>query len=154
MLDYTWEYSAGRIQASLNGTILNLKEQLFATSPEMTISGLVFNPPKERLRGGVTWSRGILSCSGFVNYTGPSESTFPSSRIASWTTVDALISLRMPETGALSGLRVNLAGQNLTDREPPFVGSAITDSVPGLHYDSTNASAVGRYVSLQLLKAF
>jgi iron complex outermembrane receptor protein len=154
MLDYTWESLVGRIDTSLNATILSLKEQLLAASPDMTISGTVFNPPKGRLRGGLTWSRGILSFSGYVNYTGTSESTEPSAHIASWTTVDAVFSLRMPETGPLSGFRLNLAAQNITDRDPPFVASAITAAVPGLHYDSTNASAVGRFVSLQLLKAF
>ena len=42
--------------------------------------------------------------------------------------------------------------QNLFDRDPPFV--LFDQFVPGLHYDPTNASVLGRFISLRLSKEF
>jgi outer membrane receptor protein involved in Fe transport len=71
--------------------------------------------------------------------------------IGSWTTADIQLGYDLGRSGVLKGARVLLSVQNVFDRDPPFVKDSPA-SVTGLHYDSTNASAVGRFISLQLVK--
>jgi outer membrane receptor protein involved in Fe transport len=153
LIDYRWVSSIGNFDAAINSAILSLKQRLLSSSPDVTISGTVFNPPKFRARGSLTWQRGPWTISGFANYVGSSESTAPIEAVASWTTLDAQIAYVGPNHGVFKGFRVALAGQNLADRRPPFV-SANATAFPGLTYDSTNASAVGRFISLQIGKSF
>jgi outer membrane receptor protein involved in Fe transport len=55
----------------------------------------------------------------------------------------------------LRGISAVLNVQNLADRRPPFVAIPAGDVAIGrapVPFDGTNASAVGRYVSLQIRK--
>jgi outer membrane receptor protein involved in Fe transport len=92
----------------------------------------------------------------FLNYQDSYRNTDETaSRIASWTTLDG--QLRYDFDGArhhlLRGAKVVLSVQNAFDEDPPFVlsqGSPIAH--PG--YDSVNATPLGRFVALELAKAW
>ena len=56
-----------------------------------------------------------------------------------------------PEHGAWSGLELALSVRNLFNREPPFYEPVQAAFPP---YDSTNYSAIGRFVSLSVAKRF
>ena len=51
--------------------------------------------------------------------------------------------------GLLAGTGLTLTVQNLFDRAPPFY-----DAPEGVAYDAANANVMGRFVSLQLTKAW
>ena len=77
-----------------------------------------------------------------VNFNGKDSS------ISSWTTFDAEVGYESDRTsGVLSGSSISLNVINLFNRAPPFV--LLYPSM-----DFTNASPIGRVVSLQIMKHF
>jgi outer membrane receptor protein involved in Fe transport len=151
---YRIHEAAGDFDISLNAAWLSLSQVLSPGSPETTISGTVFNPPKFRSRLGLTWQRGVWSAASFVNYAArETDNTSPVLvDVASWTTVDANISYDASNWGALCRhLIITAAAQNLLDRNPPALNATST-IVPSLGYDGTNASPLGRFVSIIVRK--
>jgi outer membrane receptor protein involved in Fe transport len=134
----------------LNGTYLHLTQRYTPQSPEQTLSGLAFYPPKFRMRTGVTWSPGSWALTGTVNYLARESNTqvTPSEDVGSWTTVDASVRYAPALPGAFAGLHFSVAALNVLNRDPPRVLTSIT----GLNYDSSNTSALGRYINLQVSK--
>ena len=53
---------------------------------------------------------------------------------------------------AFSDLRIVLSASNLFDKAPPYTPSPISNMGP--HFDSTNASIIGRFVSITVSKAW
>ena len=71
---------------------------------------------------------------------------------ASFTTFDTTLRYDTGFGGAAwSGLELALSVRNLFDRDPPRYPPASTSFAP---YDSTNYSAIGRFVSLSVVKRF
>jgi iron complex outermembrane receptor protein len=153
-LDVDLKYRLGlsastEITPFLNLSLLSEREQLVPGSSNREVSGLVFYPPSTRARGGGTLRSGDLATTIAVNYIGGSRNNVSTtqSRVASWTTVDASVAYEFPQSGSLPGLRLAISGQNLLNRQPPFVAPNST-TFRGINYDSTNASPLGRYVSV------
>jgi iron complex outermembrane recepter protein len=123
------------------------------------LSGTVFYPPVWRSRFGVSWSYSRYVGSLFVNYTGGSrEASSPGQQpagveqsLASWTTLDGRVGVIFGGQGGSTKLSVSAL--NLLDRDLPLLNSSQAGSV-GINYDSTNASPVGRFVTLQLTQAW
>jgi outer membrane receptor protein involved in Fe transport len=95
-----------------------------------------------------------LSVSGFANHTGgvigPAGDGMKKS--ASFNTFDTTVRYETgPGRDMWSGLELALSAQNLFNREPPFYAPAQAAFPP---YDSTNYSAIGRFVSLSVAKRF
>jgi iron complex outermembrane receptor protein len=152
--DYRFHPSLGDIDLSLNATWLSLSEVLTQGSAPVTLSGTVFNPPRFRSRLGLTWQHTAWSAAGFVNYVSSEiDNTNPiPTGISSWTTVDAQLTYGPTNWGGVfRGLRISAAVQNLLNRDPPPVAGTTT-YIYNLNYDSTNASALGRFLSLMIRK--
>jgi hypothetical protein len=146
---------AGTLDVTLNGAYLDLQQKLTELTPIQQLSGTIYYPPKFRARAGASWEHSGWTASAFINHA-DSETDVnltPSVAISSWTTVDAQVAYRFDNESWLNNTRVTLSAQNLLDRDPPFVNGTGT-SFPGLHFDSTNASPLGRFVSVQLLKSW
>jgi iron complex outermembrane receptor protein len=152
---YHLSASFGDIDITLNTAWLHIGQKLTAESPETTITGTIFNPAKFRSRFGVTWQQGPWSANSFVNYTSSEtdNTTNPTVAIASWTTVDAQLSFDATHWGGLlRGLHLSVSGQNLLDRDPPRIPTTAATTIAGVGFDSTNASALGRFVSVSVRK--
>jgi iron complex outermembrane receptor protein len=152
--DYRFEAASGDFGVTGNIAWMRLREQLTITSPAITLSGVIFNPPKVRARVGMNWHKAAWSASSFLNFTSAEvdNSALADVPISSWTTVDAQLSYQVPaHAGLLAGIRVSIAAQNLFDRDPPSVPATST-FISGLRYDSTNASPLGRFISLTITK--
>src|SRR5258707_4667778 len=144
----------GDIDITLNTAWLHIGQKLTANSPETTITGTIFNPAKVRSRFGVAWQQGPWSLNSFVSYISSEtdNTTNPAAAIASWTTVDAQLSFDTSHWGGLlSGLHLSVSAQNLLDRDPPRIPTAST-FFSGVGFDSTNASGLGRFVSVSVRK--
>jgi hypothetical protein len=145
----------GDFDLSMSTTWLTLAQVLTPTSPEETISSTVFYPPKFRSRLGVTWQRGAWSAASFLNYVSKeTDNTNPSLPVdvASWTTVDAQINYDTSNWGSFfRGMGIRVASQNLFNRIPPVLRANSTFPL-AIGYDSTNASPLGRFVSVTLRK--
>jgi outer membrane receptor protein involved in Fe transport len=96
-----------------------------------------------------------------LNHSSAYQNTLfsPPQDIASWTTEDLALKVSVPDRASLSwrDLSLVLNIQNLADRRPPFVAIPTGDIAIGrsaVPFDGTNASAVGRYVSLQIRKGW
>jgi outer membrane receptor protein involved in Fe transport len=153
-VEYSTALGNGTLTSFVNGMYLKLRQRLTSASPVEELAGTVFAPPHVRARLGATWMLGSWSFTGAANYVGGSDNIYEPSapHVSSWTTLDAQMAYESPGDGALGRFSVVLSGQNILDRDPPFV--LFTSGYPGLNYDSTNASPLGRFVSLKLTKSF
>jgi outer membrane receptor protein involved in Fe transport len=134
----------------LNGTYLDLTQRDTPQSPEQTLSGLAFYPPRFRVRTGVTWSPASWAFTGTVNYLAHENNTqiTPIQEVGSWTTIDASVRYAPNLSGAFAGLHLSVAVLNAFDRNPPHV----LTTIQGLNYDSSNTSPLGRFINLQISK--
>jgi iron complex outermembrane recepter protein len=145
----------GDLDFSISATWLTLAQTLTPTSPDEIISGTIFNPPAFKSRLGLTWQRGAWSAATFLNYvskeTDNTNASLPVD-VASWATVDAQVKYEMSNWGGFfRGMGIRVASQNLFNRNPPALGANATFPM-SIGYDSTNASPLGRFVSVTLRK--
>ncbi len=146
--------NAGDLSIFANASWLTLDQRTIITMPKERISGTIYNPAKFKARGGATWRIGDLSATGIVNYISGEDDTgvSPSARVSSWTTIDADIAYHLQSGGLLRGVKVAVAASNLFDKKPPLTLSPL--SADQAHFDSTNSSLIGRFLSFTVSKAW
>ena len=115
------------------------------------LAGTIFNPPHWRGRAGATWTRGPLSASAFANYSGAVDDvrSSPAVRVGSQTTFDLALVYRPSPQGLIPGVGFALAVRNLLNDKPAYARPVADYYV---NYDSTNQSAIGRFISVSLTK--
>jgi iron complex outermembrane receptor protein len=125
------------------------------------VANTIGEPPRLHLRSGVTWQYRALTADLTLNHTGSYQNTLiaPREDIGSWTTEDLTLNANIPEhtNGLWHDFSLVFNVQNLADRRPPFIAIPVDDIAIGrsaVPFDGTNASAVGRYVSLEVRKAW
>jgi iron complex outermembrane recepter protein len=161
---YTYDAGGlGRWELSFSGNYLLVdRTSIEAYFPQaVNVTNTIAEPPKFRLRGGVTWQYRNLTADLMLNHTSAYQNTLfsPAQDIASWTTEDLTLQVNIPpHAGVLwRDLDLVLNIQNLADRRPPFLAIPAGDIAIGrsaVPFDGTNASAVGRYVSLEIRKGW
>lgn len=152
---YRFDLGPGQLVIRGAASRLDSSQQAVPGADSQDIAGILFSPAKVKGRAGAVWTAGGWSMSGFANYTdgviGPAAGG-ERKQSASFTTVDATVRYQTgAERGAWSGLDLSLSVQNLFDRAPPLYTPAQADFTP---YDSTNYSAIGRFVSVSVSKRF
>jgi outer membrane receptor protein involved in Fe transport len=128
-----------------------------ATTPEQQLFDRLFTPAQLRVNGGLTWSVAALSTTLSASYVGGyvNDTLTPSVDIDDWVTFDWHLQYDAGErsgSAVLRGLTLALDVQNLTDEDPPHVSVPSSLQTFDFGYDATNASAMGRFVSLQISK--
>jgi iron complex outermembrane recepter protein len=155
LFKYPLESRVGHFEAWLNGTyILDFSTKVAPRAPEREVLNTLNEPIDLQLRGGISWNRERVTASLIANYQdsyGQAEQP-----IASWTTFDAQLRYAFDTAtsrGPLSGLQIALSVQNLFDEDPPFVAS---QGSPIAHsgYDAVNATPLGRFIALDVTKAW
>jgi iron complex outermembrane recepter protein len=154
---YDVDTSFGALSASLNANyLLEFSEQASSTTPEVDTLNSLFNPVDLKLRGRLGFSRGGLAGNLFVNYTDSynTDGSATGQPVSSWTTVDLSLAFSFDEDqrGLFGGTRFGLSVTNLLDEPPPSTPSNGFFSIAG--YDPANASPLGRFVALEISKAF
>jgi iron complex outermembrane receptor protein len=155
---YAFEAGANRFVLDANvNRVLSFDSRLIETSPVTRSLDRPFGSLAWRGRGSVAWSRGGWSGTLSVNHAGGYEDdrgvdVVP---VGSWTTLDLGLSYQFDEevAGGLRGTRISFFAENLFDADPPFLGPG-PGRTAGLGYDPVNASGRGRFVSLQVRKAW
>ncbi|WP_231757339.1 TonB-dependent receptor plug domain-containing protein [Microbulbifer elongatus] len=144
-LDVQYNVDVGDNQVGLSLAawyIIDSTRQLTSTSPESDALNMVYLPVDLEVRSGVTLNRNKVTGGVFLNYVDsyrdPSNMDDP--KVDSWATVD--MNLGYDFVGE-TNLTLNI--QNVFDEDPPFVLNA-----RGTGYDPTNATALGRFVSLSM----
>lgn len=137
--------------------ILKLDQQVTDTSQPLDTVDTYYNPPNWRARGSFGWRRQGWGANLFVNYTDSytdnRRATAPLP-VSSWTTVDLRLAYGFSEQlgGVLSGFTIAASAQNLLDKDPPR--TAIIDLTRDSGFDPTNASPLGRLISIELTKSW
>jgi len=152
---YRLDAGPGRLTLRGSASRLSSEQQNSPGQGFHDLAGMIFNPAKYRARVGAVWTQGGLSASGFANYTGGVTSQLVAGRTertASFVTADATLRY---DTGARggpwSGLAFEMSVQNLFNRPPPLYTTVSAMHVP---FDSTNYSAIGRYVGASVAKSW
>ncbi len=157
-LDFGYELDTGggRLVAGLNANYITaFDRQAAATTPSVEARNTLFNPVNLKLRGRTGYVWGGFSAHAFVNYTDAykTDDTPAAKPIGSWTTVDLSLAYHAgKDSGWLSGTGISLSATNLFDTPPPVTPPFSNFRLSG--YDPTNASPVGRFVAIELRKAF
>src|SRR5262249_45590381 len=138
------------ITLTFNGTYLfDYSQAVAPTAPSVDILDTVYHPLDLRLRAGIDWHINAWRTALFINYTGghKNPTVTPTESVDSWTTADLTVAYTahwLADTHFILGIL------NLTDEDPPFVASPLAQFAFG--FDATNASGLGRFVSLSLSK--
>lgn len=156
-IDLAVDYGAqlgvdSRITLAGSATYLDAKRQSAANLPYEGRSGLIFTPPKFRARSSVGWESAAVQFSASLNYLDSTlDNRLPiTARIGAFTTVDMSGSYRTGKGhGLLADLEFRLNLQNLLNEAPDLIRTSDPTWVP---FDSTNQSAIGRFVSLSVTK--
>jgi outer membrane receptor protein involved in Fe transport len=150
----------GEITSFISGDkLFKLSFQPTSTTPAGDTVGTVFNPVELRLRAGISWSRGPFVSALSLNHSSDYQNNIetPPGRIGSWTTADIHLSYTTGGgsrvgLGALRDLSLALNIQNVANRQPPVVSNPSLIIFPDLRFDPTNASPLGRFITLQIGK--
>lgn len=146
----------GSAEVGVSGTWLqHMAQQATTTSPAISVLGTIGNPVRLRLRGRAMAQIGGLGLAAFVNHTAgySNNAVTPTERVSSWTTVDFQISHALGKLGGpQKNTKLTLSVTNLFNRAPPYVNDPTPYSASG--FDPEQASAIGRMVALQLVKAW
>ena len=149
---YRFDLGVGQLKVRGSASWLDSTQALTAAQGPYDLAGTLFNPARVNSRIGAVWQQGGFTASLFGNYKGGVTNTADGSKGASFTTFDATLRY---DTGARddawSNLALELSAQNLLNRVPPLFAITSQTYTP---YDSTNYSAVGRYLSLSVSKHF
>jgi outer membrane receptor protein involved in Fe transport len=153
----SWRASLGPKRAvsfDLAGSWLISRQRVTKALPSTQLSGIVFNPPKLRGRASAQFDAEQLRVAVFANYTGKLEDE----RFANPATLSATTTFDLtagydflPGQADRSGLSVSLTINNVFNKKPPLIAqTGPTD----LTYDSTNYSAIGRFVALGVSRSW
>ncbi|MEX6634781.1 TonB-dependent receptor plug domain-containing protein [Hyphococcus lacteus] len=155
---YQLESSAGDFSLGVSGSyLINYKQQASPTSAIVNRIDTLYNPTHLKLRGRAGYSSGGFNANVFLNYTNSYKfDNLPGSQtVDSYSTVDLSTSYAFGESSVASVLgnaKIRLSVSNLFDQQPPSTLDAPTFSLFG--YDPTNASPLGRFISVELSTSF
>jgi iron complex outermembrane receptor protein len=150
-LSYTWSSNLGSFIVGDTGTYaFSYKQALADGTPLVNYLNQLNYPMRFQTRGQLGWKWAPLSANTFINYVN-SYSNPGIGPVASFTTVDLSIAYSpKPFSALLSETRVALDVQNLLNKAPPS-----TINIPNqMAYDPQEASALGRFISLELTARF
>ncbi|PPU86297.1 TonB-dependent receptor [Xanthomonas hortorum pv. hederae] len=153
-LSSSYRFDLGNGALMLRGTAswLDSAQQYSAGQSAFDLAGTIFYPAKFNSRIGVVYAEGGFTASAFANHTDGVTDRVAEQKTASFTTFDATLRYEIGgRRGALSGLGFALSAQNLFDRAPPLYSPIAITDVP---YDSTNYSAIGRFLSASVSKSW
>jgi outer membrane receptor protein involved in Fe transport len=149
---YRLDFGSGQLALRGGVSWLESTQQNGGVQDPFDLAGQIFNPAKWQGRVGTVWLTGGLSVGTFVNYTSGVTNRFVTlqKQTASFTTIDMTARYEMVEReDFLSGVAFALTVENLFDRKPPLYTPPYAAYVP---FDSTNYSAIGRFVAVSLSK--
>lgn len=152
-LSGSYRFQLGRGQLTIRGASswLDSTQQTAGMPIAYNLAGTLHNPARLNGRIGAVWNQGGFSSAAFANYASGVRSRSDGVKSASFTTFDATLRYDTRDRGdAWSGLQFALTANNLLNRSPPLYMPAAADYVAP--YDSTNYSAIGRYLSLSVSK--
>lgn len=136
------------------GSWLKSNQQITPDLPQVQLAGTVFNPPRFRGRATARFRAAALTANAAVNYTGAliDRRLGQVQRLSPTATVDLGVHYALVAgKGRDPGLELSLTVQNLLNDAPEKIRQTGPTDTP---FDSTNYSAVGRFVAIGLRTHF
>ncbi len=155
--NYGTSFAGGTLDLSANASYIDtFDDRVRSDLPAVQRVGRIFSPPHWRTRAGATWTRGVWTSAVFWDYVDDyidSRVVGAPVGVSAWNTVDASLSYDFEGTSWAFGrdLRVVLSATNIFDAKPPFITNA-GSRYSAANWDSTNASIIGRFASIELVK--
>jgi len=131
----------------VSGTWLDSQQQVVESLPQTQLSGTIFNPPRYRARGLARYEAGPFRANVAVNYLGSLRDPrfADAAPVSPSATVDLGFTYDLVRgEGREPGLAISLTVQNLFNFEPERIRGLGPTDTP---YDSTNFSAIGRFIA-------
>lgn len=149
---YGLDAGTGRLELRGSASWLESEQKNGPDDAAFDLAGTLFSPAKLNGRAGLVWLQSRFAASVFANYASGVRDALTRFETASFTTVDVNLRYSLDDSaGARSGWDFVLSAQNLFDRPPPLHPTLDPTWAP---YDSTNYSAIGRYLSVSVARRF
>lgn len=146
---YGFDVGGDRITVAGNATYtVDYDQQLTPTSPILNQAGVAGFPVRLRSRITADWTRDRLTAGIAFNYIASYRDPL-GVHVGDQPTFDLQARLAPAQSGVFEGVAVTFNIRNVFDRAPPFYNNTF-----GVGYDPTNADPVGRFASIQLVKAW
>ena len=131
-----------QLSVNAGATWLDSSQQLLPGLPVTDLAGTIFRPPHFRARGGLTLSDKAFSLAAFLNHSASvTDNRRPAAvKLSGSTTLDLTARIR---TGV--GTEVALSAQNVFNSKPEPIFTTSPFDAP---FDTTNGSAIGRFLSV------
>lgn len=150
---YRFELGSSRLTIRGSASWLDISQQVVAGQDAYELSGNVYWPTELRARLGAVWATGGFTSSIFANFADGvinRTSLNTTERTGSFTTIDTTLRYKTADDkNSLSGLEIALYAQNVFDQAPPLHTPIAPKYVP---FDSSNFSAIGRYIGVSISK--
>ncbi len=143
-LRYRAPVGAQTLTLTANATWLDSRQQLLPGLPVTDLAGTIFNSPHFRTRGGATFGDDRFTLASFVSFTGgvTDRRRAVPVKVASVTTIDLSARVKIGTLGEIS-----LNALNIFNSKPDMTAVASPSDTP---FDSTNYSAVGRFLGVTI----
>lgn len=155
-VSYARAFDTGSLSVSWDANYLTrFDEQLLPSAPPASRVDTIFSPADLRMRTGLVWSDDDWSAAAYWNYVDNylDNRTSTPAKVSAYSTFDANLTYAFGSTAptALRGARVIFSATNLFDAPPPETAPA---AITNYRWDATNASIVGRFLSVELVKSW
>lgn len=143
-LRYRAPIGANTLTLTTSGTWLDSRQRLLPTLPVTDLAGTIFNAPHFRARGGASFGGSRFTLASFVNFSGgvTDRRRAVPVRISPVTTLDLSARVKIGELGEVTVNALNI----LNAKPDPTAVSSPSDTP----FDSTNYSAVGRFLGVTI----
>jgi iron complex outermembrane recepter protein len=157
---YAFPVGPGKVNFSLAvERLLKNEFQTVSTLPFIAALNTFGEPPKWKGRAGAGWTQEHFAASLFVNYVNSYQNLLftPPQGVGSFATADLFLSYKSGEAPPMylaRNLTISLSINNIADKKPPYVqipGVDLSGGTP-IPFDPTNASPVGRLITLSVIK--
>lgn len=151
---YSREFDAGQhLSLSLSSSYQESERQISPRQPTIQLAGTIFDPPHWRGRFAGSWEQDNVTLTAVATYLGGTRDDrfAPFTHVRSFTSIDLVARIRTQGTGFLGGTELGFSVLNLLNEKPDVIRNTNPADPP---YDTTNYSAVGRFVGLQIRKSW
>lgn len=151
-IGYKRSVGGGTAAVDINATYLASEQQVTAGQRVEKLAGHLFNPPHWRGRASASWDGGSMRLTGAVSYLAGVVDTRanPLRSVRGMTTIDLGMRYRFTrETSILNGLELGVTADNVFNVLPAPITATLYSDTP---YDSTNYSAVGRFIAFEVTR--
>lgn len=157
-VNYSRQVNKAQCSVELNANYTGEIKTVYAPrAPAIDVVGTTGNPTGMKMQGIAALAWGPWDTALTASFTRGYTDTLPAvhQSVGSYITVDANVRYSFPTTGRhdyFSDLSIMLIVTNVFNRAPPHISGSL--ATRGAEYDAANADPLGRFVGIELAKAW